>query len=50
MPYQSKYFLVAPSIVSTVVAYTVTSRKIKDCQEHWVSSERYYTGYEQKSD
>ncbi|XP_035215420.1 transmembrane protein 141-like [Stegodyphus dumicola] len=48
LPYQHKYFLVLPSIVSSATAWTVTSRRTKVCQDIWVSSEPHYTEYREQ--
>ncbi|GBN20634.1 hypothetical protein AVEN_99120-1 [Araneus ventricosus] len=46
LPYSQKYFLILPSVVSTCVAWTVTSRRAQKCQDEWRTSEPLYTRYQ----
>ncbi|XP_015928116.1 transmembrane protein 141 [Parasteatoda tepidariorum] len=48
LPYEQKYFLLLPSIASTIIAWKVTSERAKLCQDAWVSSEAQYTSYDKK--
>ncbi|XP_055942524.1 transmembrane protein 141-like [Argiope bruennichi] len=46
LPYSQKYFLILPSVVSTCVAWTVTSRRAQRCQDEWRTSEPLYTRFQ----
>ncbi|XP_054720026.1 uncharacterized protein LOC129229689 [Uloborus diversus] len=48
LPYQHKSFFVAPAVVSSGIAWIVTSRGARVCQETWVSSESKYTDFNSK--
>lgn len=47
LPYQRKYFLVLPSVASCGVAWVITSKRAKVCQDCWTTAE--YTDFELKN-